>query len=159
MNKKPLLAIVLAVLFWTGSAQAQDFSLRLGLQLLTIPSVQIGSEISFGAFGLGSRVTAGTTILFTRVQLDGYVFVPIGDNWQVYFGLGAASFVDIFNGALNDFHGLLGVRLSSGVFLEFVPRLFLSNGCNQNSGCQNSDGQVRAIGWGIDFGLGFAWRL
>ncbi len=159
MKIKSLLAIALAVLLWSGSARAQDFSLRFGLALLTIPSLQIASEISFGAFGLGSRVTAGTTILLSRVQLDGYVFVPLAGAWQVYFGLGVGSFLDIFSGTLNDFHGLLGVRLSSGIFLEFVPRLFLSNGCNQNSGCQNSNGQVRAIGWGIDFGLGFAWRL
>jgi hypothetical protein len=157
---KRFLPVLVAVLFWSGAAQAQDFSFRYGLQLLTIPSVQIGSELSFGDWGFGSRATFGSAlILFSRVQFDGYVFMQISEFWQGYTGIGIASFNSLFEGSLNDIHLLLGFRLPVGFYVEFVPRLFIGTGCSQFEPCTGASLQPRAIGYGFDFGLGFSWRF
>jgi hypothetical protein len=156
---KRFLPVLIAILFWSGAAQAQDFSFRYGLQLLTIPSVQIGSELSFGDWGFGSRATFGGIILFTRVQFDGYVFMQISEFWQGYAGIGIASFADVFNGNLNDVHLLLGFRLPVGFYIEFVPRLFIGTDCARFEPCSGTALQPRVIGYGIDFGLGFSWRF
>jgi hypothetical protein len=160
MKIKSIVALMVSLMLWSGVAQAQDFSFRFGFQLLSIPSVQLSSELNFGDFGLGSRFTAGTWFGFlTRVSLDGYGFVPISENWQVYFGAGLSSGVVLFGGVLNDIHGLVGIRLRQGFFVEFVPRLFLATCYQQGINCVGNPNDPKAIGWGIDIGLGFSWRL
>ncbi len=150
---------MVSLVLLTGVAQAQDFSVRTGLQLVSIPSFQFAAEIGLGDFAIGSRFSIGTlAIIYSRVQGDVYVVVPLNQNWNLYAGVGVATFVDIFNGTLNDVHGLIGVRLTNGIFFEFVPRLFLGTGCDRFANCAPNT-PVRPIGWGIDFGLGFSWRL
>jgi hypothetical protein len=160
MKIKSIVALMVSLVLLSGVAQAQDFSFRFGFQLLTIPSVQLSNELDFGDFGLGSRFTAGTWFgLITRVSLDSYGFVPIAENWQVYFGAGLSSGVVLFNGVLNDIHGLVGIRLKQGLFVEFVPRLFFANCYQQSINCVGNPNDPKLIGWGIDFGFGFSWRL
>ena len=157
---KRFLPVLIAVLFWSGAAHAQEFGFRAGLQLLTIPSVQIGTEISFGDWGLGTRASFGTVLfLISRVQFDAYMFMQISDSWQSYMGVGVSGLTVVANNGLFDLHGLVGVRLNNGFFAEFVPRLFFGSACSDTFNCTSTTGSVRALAYGIDFGLGFSWRL
>jgi hypothetical protein len=156
---KRILAVFIAVLFWSGAAQAQDFGFRAGFQLLTIPSLQIGTEISFGDWGLGTRASFGTVIFVSRVQLDAYMFRQISDVWQTYMGFGVAGFAVFMNNSLLDVHALFGVRLNNGFYAELVPRLFFGSPCTDTFNCTSSTGSVRALAYGFDFGLGFSWRF
>ena len=156
---KRFLPVLIAVLFWSGAAQAQEFGFRYGLQLLTIPSLQIGTEISFGDWGLGTRASFGTVIFVSRVQLDAYMFRQISDSWQTYMGFGVAGFAVFMNNNLFDIHGLFGVRLNNGFYAEFVPRLFFGSPCTDSFNCTSTVNSIRALAYGIDFGLGFSWRF
>jgi hypothetical protein len=157
---KRLLPVFIAVLFWSGAAHAQEFGFRGGLQLLTIPSVQFGTELSFGDWGLGTRASFGTVFfLISRVQVDAYVFMQISESWQSYVGMGVAGFSVFMNNSLVDVHALIGVRLNQGFYAEVVPRLFFGSSCVDTFNCTSTTGSIRALAYGIDFGLGFSWRL
>ncbi len=156
---KRFLPVLIAVLFWSGAAQAQEFGFRFGLQLLTIPGVQIGTEISFGDWGLGTRASFGTVIFVSRVQLDAYMFMRISGSWQSYMGFGVAGLTVVANNSLFDLHALFGVRLNNGFYAEVVPRLFFGSPCSDTFNCTSTTGSIRALAYGIDFGLGFSWRF
>ena len=157
---KRFLSVFLALLFWSGAAQAQEFGFRAGIQTLTILSFQFGSEISFSDWGVGSRFSVGTIGFVSRVQLDAYGFMQISPYWQAYAGVGVAGFFVILpTTSLVDIHALLGLRLNNGFYAEVVPRLFFGSPCADQFNCTSTNGPVRALAYGIDIGIGFSWRL
>jgi hypothetical protein len=161
--KRVFLVLCFCVLL-LARAEAQavqpELSFRFGVNLLIFPGFGVALEAREPRGGIGVRAKTINLLLINGYGFDVYAFMPISEQWDVYFGAGWQRLKPGFpNPVASEMtYGLLGVRLRNGFFVEVMPAVFASMGCNTPSvPFQPCVGDVRTF---AVFGtLGFAWRL
>jgi hypothetical protein len=159
--KRSLLTLLLClVLFARAEAQTTqpELSFRFGVNLLVLPSLSFALEAREPRGGIGVRTSAFYFVAVYGYRLDAYVFVPLSDHWDVYFGAGWFQVLSAlpFVNPTEFTYGLIGVRLRNGFFLEVNPGVFSTTGCA-------TPAQALPCSAGRFFGvlgtLGFAWHF
>ncbi len=165
---KRILVALTVLALWFGHANAQDFSVRAGLQLLLIPGVHIAGAVDFGGWGVEARVSGFSILLVSQIQFDIYAFYSITANWQLYAGVGWGRISAIFDSNTYYVKAILGISLVSGIFFELNPLYTSFNTClaadgstqsGFEGGCPPTTQRGYAVGYGFLFTLGFSWRL
>ena len=139
--------LLIALLVLTGHvAHAQSFGVTLGGRLDIVPNalggpkdaavipelgLELGGFVRSGNLLFGARATISTFVtLFWHGQLDAYIGYTLPEGTTVYAGAGYAFNAVLFSGNLyEDVHGLLGVRLANGFFIEATPGIGYARVC------------------------------
>ncbi len=126
---KRIIVMLTALMLLMGQAQAQEFSARGGFQLLLLPAVNFALEYNEETWGVGTRVSATYLVLFLRFQANAYVIVPLIYDWQLYIGGGYARSYFFLGKPTDELHGLIGIRLKQGFFVEATGGLAYGESC------------------------------
>jgi hypothetical protein len=166
------LGLIVVAIALLGSARGQTFSAHYGSQgalsgnrIPPIPhfGLHLGAELEWNEWSLGVRASGSSllVIFLWQAALDAYVGYRLESGLSMYAGAGRGYWLFILPGADGnsasawDWHGLVGVRFSSGLFLEVIPSALAFERCTAPDGssqsCSSTFWLSLNVGWNLKF--------
>jgi hypothetical protein len=167
--------LVLLALMAFNMAQAEDFSIsgNFGIRVEGIPNaLSDGTFVAvYPTIGVHFAVEAGTTewrgglrlsastlffVFSTQVDATAYVRYIFSDATSVYGGIGSRATLHLFHPSWIDWHALLGIRSSRGLFLEIMPGI--ATGRVFVPGTLLTPGETVSV-FIASFAIGWSWNF
>ncbi len=144
------IVLIALMLLTCHVAHAQSFGITLGGRIEAVPNAlggpkdvvaiptlgfELGGFVRSENMLFGARVTLSNLVLFFwHGQADLYVGYRLPEGTTVYVGAGYGFFATGLAGGLyEDVHGLLGVRLGNGFFVELTPGIAYARVCTSRT--------------------------
>ncbi len=176
---KKLLFVCLFIFLGLTTVKAQDFTVsgNFGARLegivfapsssspsfLPLIGVHIGIEVGNQEWRGGLRLALASFVIFIdHVSIDAYARYTLASDLGLYFGIGSSWLVTFgpvqpnpnrLNVVFQDWHALVGVQFSNGLFLELTP------GFGTYFPPSTSSLPPTVSGFSLAVGMGWNWKF